>query len=158
MLGDAPAQDAALVTRHSVRELAKDEHLDAPLKVLVVEDHPVNRQLALLLLKRWGHVADIAEDGVQALERLRNGRYDVVLMDLQMPVMGGIEATRIWRKEESGTRVPIIAMTASAMASDREACLAAGMDNYISKPLNQNVLREMLDQVGAQASDRAAGI
>jgi CheY-like chemotaxis protein len=71
-------------------------------------------------------------------------------MDLQMPVMGGIEATEIWRREEQGRRVPIIAMTASAMATDREACLAAGMDDYISKPLNHNALREMLERI-AQA-------
>ena len=150
MLGLQPAQTQTLVTRHDLREQQK------PLDILLVEDHPVNRLLALRLLERWGHRTTVAEDGRQGLDRLRERRFDVVLMDLQMPVMGGLEATRIWREEEKGGRTPIIAMTASAMVSDREACMAAGMDDYIAKPLDQAALKNLLKSIGEAGSRRYA--
>ncbi len=117
----------------------------AHLDVLLVEDHPVNRLLATKLLERWGHRVTHAEDGRQGLERMRSHRFDLVLMDLQMPVMGGLEATRLWREGETGGHLPIIAMTASAMVSDHDACIAAGMDDYIAKPFDQDVLKRMLE-------------
>jgi PAS domain S-box-containing protein len=151
MLGAPPEDRKTLVTRHVLREKPQQ----APLDVLVAEDHPINRLLVLKLLERWGHHATIAEDGQQALEQLRkrrddNKRFDVVFMDLQMPVMGGLKATQLWRAEEKAPRTPIIAMTASAMVSDRDASLAAGMDDYIAKPIDQNALRALLDRLSAK--------
>lgn len=111
------------------------------LKVLLVEDNLVNQQLAIRLLEKWGHEVTLAVHGSQAVERLSAGEhYDMVLMDMQMPVMGGVEATRLIRAHEAEharARVPIIAMTANAMQGDRELCLEAGMDDYLSKPINQ---------------------
>ena len=127
------------------------------LDVLVVEDNAVNRTLALRLLQRWGHRAAIAEDGRQALERLETARFDAVLMDMQMPVMDGLEATRRWRAVEradaAGRRVPILGLTANAMQSDRDACLEAGMDDYLSKPLSSEKLFDALERAGRTAGD-----
>jgi hypothetical protein len=129
--GLAPSE-AALLTRHEIRE--SGPHL----AVLVVEDHPVNQMLARELLERWGHTVTMAENGSVALERIAEGAFDLVLMDMHMPVLGGIETTRLIRERErteGNKRVPIVAMTASAMHSDREACIAAGMDDYVAKPV-----------------------
>ena len=103
--------------------------------VLVVEDHPVNQQLAVTLLAKWGHRPVVASDGREALTYLASRRFDLVLMDMQMPVMGGLEATRRFREQELGLRTPIVAMTANAMEADRDACLAAGMDDFLAKPV-----------------------
>jgi len=114
---------------------------ESVLDVLLVEDNPINQHLAIRLLQKWGHKVALAVDGQEAVDRLSGGeRYDIVLMDMQMPVMGGIEATRLIRAHEAEhgqARVPIMAMTANAMQGDRELCLAAGMDDYLSKPINQ---------------------
>ena len=117
-------------------------------QVLVVEDHPVNQVLMKNLLARMGHTVTLASDGSEALQRLQDGHFDVVLMDLQMPVMGGIEATRRLREREagSGRHLPVIALTARAMAGDRETCLAAGMDDYLSKPVDPDLLRLALER------------
>jgi signal transduction histidine kinase/CheY-like chemotaxis protein/HPt (histidine-containing phosphotransfer) domain-containing protein len=116
--------------------------------VLLVEDNAVNRQVAQRLLALVGVGFEVAENGRQALERLATGRYEAVLMDCQMPIMDGYAATRAIRKLESdGARaghLPIIAMTANAMAGDREKCLNAGMDDYMSKPLNRALLEQTL--------------
>ena len=116
--------------------------------VLLVEDNPVNRQVAQRLLQLTGLTHDAAENGKLALDRLDAARYDAVLMDCMMPVLDGYGATRAIRKlEQDGFRrgrIPIIAMTANAMAGDREKCLAAGMDDYMSKPLNRALLEETL--------------
>jgi len=108
------------------------------LKVLVAEDNPVNQRVATLALNRHGHEVVIATDGGEALARLEEQTFDVVLMDVQMPDMDGFEATRRIREREKpgGRRVPVIACTAHAMTGDRERCLAAGMDGYVSKPLD----------------------
>jgi signal transduction histidine kinase/CheY-like chemotaxis protein/HPt (histidine-containing phosphotransfer) domain-containing protein len=117
-------------------------------QVLLVEDNAVNRQVAQRLLALVGVNYEIAENGRQALERLASGRYDAVLMDCQMPIMDGYAATRAIRKQEAEGarhgRIPVIAMTANAMAGDREKCLAAGMDDYMSKPLNRALLEQTL--------------
>jgi CheY-like chemotaxis protein len=107
-----------------------------PLNILLAEDHPVNQKLALLILKRLGYRADVAANGLEVLEALERQPYDVVLMDVQMPEMDGLEATRqICSRWPAGTRPRIIAMTANAMKEDQEACFAAGMDDYLGKPI-----------------------
>jgi CheY-like chemotaxis protein/HPt (histidine-containing phosphotransfer) domain-containing protein len=100
--------------------------------------------LAITLLERWGHRVEVAENGQIALDLLSKRQFDVVLMDMMMPVMDGLEATRRIRARESGSRTPIIAMTANAMEADRERCLSAGMDDYISKPIKANELQQLL--------------
>jgi CheY-like chemotaxis protein/HPt (histidine-containing phosphotransfer) domain-containing protein len=115
--------------------------------VLLVEDNPVNRQVAQRLLTLTGLTLDCAENGKEAIDLLQKGAYDAVLMDCQMPVMDGYSATRERRAIESAgrlQRIPIIAMTANAMVGDREKCLASGMDDYLSKPLNRALLEETL--------------
>jgi CheY-like chemotaxis protein len=109
----------------------------AKLQLLLVEDNPANQKLATYILQDRGHVVEIAGDGQEALCLTEQNRYDVILMDVQMPGMNGLEATAaIRRREEGSRRVPIIAMTAHAMRGDRDRCLAAGMDGYLSKPVN----------------------
>ena len=115
------------------------------LRVLLVEDHPINQKLAMTLLTNWGHTVVLAENGQEAVARFAEGSWDLVLMDMQMPVMGGIEATRLIRASESpGHRTPIVAMTANAMEGDRAACLAAGMDEHMAKPFKGETLRNVL--------------
>jgi len=128
--------------------------------VLLVEDNAVNRQVAQRLLSLVGVSFEIAENGKEALDRLEHGQFDAVLMDCQMPILDGYGATRAVRRLESdGARkghVPIVAMTANAMAGDREKCLAAGMDDYMSKPLNRALLEQMLRKwLPKTASSRA---
>ena len=140
----SPAEKA-LLTRHSMREAER------PLKVLLVEDHPTNQKLALGLLGKWGHEATLANNGQEALDILSKSSFDVILMDMQMPVMGGIEATQRIRSREAEQqlpRTPIIAMTAAAMQDDRDACLAAGMDDYLTKPIRVKELQEKLGAIG----------
>lgn len=117
------------------------------LKVLLAEDNPVNQKLALKLLERWGCHCDLARNGFEAVELASQNRYDVILMDVQMPEMDGFEATTILRKreKEETEHVPIVAMTAHAMAGDRERCILAGMDDYISKPIRPEALKKLLE-------------
>ncbi|MBK6401794.1 MAG: response regulator [Rhodocyclaceae bacterium] len=122
------------------------------LDVLLVEDHPVNQKLVLSLLQKWGHRTRLAENGEEALDILARHRFDIVLMDMLMPVLGGTEATRRFRATETGRRTPIIAMTANAMEGDRETCLAAGMDDYLAKPIKASALREMISQYAPAAA------
>ena len=119
----------------------------ATARILLVEDNTVNQQVALTILRKLGLSADVAENGAQALVSLAANTYDLVLMDVQMPVMDGIEATQQIRNANSSVLdhdIPIIAMTAEAMQGDRERCLAAGMDDYISKPITPRALTERL--------------
>ena len=120
------------------------------LKVLVVEDHPVNQKIALGLLAKLGVAADLAENGAMAVERVRSGSYQVVLMDMQMPVMDGMDATRAIRSLALSTQPWIIAQTANAFDTDRERCLEAGMDDFLSKPFRMDRLREKLETASRQ--------
>jgi PAS domain S-box-containing protein len=113
--------------------------------ILLVEDHEVNQKLAVALLERWGHTVTVVGNGQIALEVLQGKTFDLVLMDMMMPVMDGIETTRRIRMAElPGQHLPIVAMTANAMQSDRERCLAAGMDDFISKPIVLSELHRIL--------------
>ncbi len=129
------------------------------LRVLLVEDNTVNRMVAEQLLRVFQCEVRNASDGEQALLTLREGGVDVVLMDCQMPVLDGYAASRQWRAEEAESgrpRLPIIAMTANAMAGDRERCLQAGMDDYLSKPIARATLHALLKRWGQRSSDVAA--
>jgi signal transduction histidine kinase/CheY-like chemotaxis protein/HPt (histidine-containing phosphotransfer) domain-containing protein len=133
---------------------------DQPLagKVLLVEDHPVNQKVAQKLLERLGLTVDVAENGEVALEKLREQPYAMVLMDCQMPVLDGYSATRRLREIEAGQgkpRTPVIAMTAHAMSGDRERCLQAGMDDYLSKPLDRQLLEQTLTRWMPKSQDAA---
>jgi PAS domain S-box-containing protein len=118
------------------------------LRILVAEDNPVNQDLALHLLQRRGHSVILAENGRQALAAVERHKFDLVLMDLQMPEMGGLEATQTIREKEKGTgrHLPIIAMTAHAMQGDRQKCLDAGMDGYLSKPLDPKTFLRTVEE------------
>ncbi|MEX1169871.1 MAG: GAF domain-containing protein [Chloroflexota bacterium] len=124
-----------------------------PLRILLAEDNPVNQKLALRLLTRMGYSADVANNGLQAIAAVDGGAYDLVLMDVQMPEMDGLEATRQIRSA-GGAPVQIVAMTANALAEDREACFAAGMDDYVSKPIRVTELTAALVRAAEVRSNR----
>ena len=122
----------------------------ASLRVLLAEDNAVNQRVAVAMLSKRGHTVHVVEDGRQACEAVFAERFDVVLMDVQMPLMNGFEATAAIRaREADGGRVPIVAMTAHAMAGDRERCLAAGMDGYVTKPVNRETLIAEVERLAA---------
>jgi two-component system, sensor histidine kinase and response regulator len=141
-LGTRPTKEAsaALVTRHSLRETSNH------LRILLAEDNTVNQVLAVRLLEKRGHKVTVAGNGKEALAALGKDSFDLVLMDVQMPEMDGFEATAVIREKEkvSGNHLSIIAMTAHAMAGDRERCLEAGMDDYITKPIRSEELSAVL--------------
>jgi CheY-like chemotaxis protein len=119
-----------------------------PLRILLAEDNVVNQKLALRILQQMGYRADLASNGLEAVESVGRQAYDVVLMDVQMPEMDGLEATRrICARWGPGARPRIVAMTANAMQSDRDLCLAAGMDDYLTKPIRVERLVEALNIV-----------
>lgn len=130
------------------------------MRVLLAEDNTVNQLLALRLLEKQGHSVEIAPTGLEALKRLERAEYDVVLMDIQMPEMDGLTATRLWREREQKSggakRVPIIAMTANAMRGDREKCMESGMTDYLSKPVRADELLRCLYFASLASSAGAA--
>jgi signal transduction histidine kinase/CheY-like chemotaxis protein len=144
-LGRAPddIQARPLLTRHSQRERRRSLH------ILLAEDNPVNQKLAVRLLEKEGHTVVVADNGRRALEALERADIDLVILDVQMPEMDGYEAAASIRKTEETTlkRVPILAMTAHAMKGDRERCLAAGMDGYLSKPIRPDDLRQAIEEL-----------
>ena len=138
--GSAPA--ATLVTRHWLRERRR------PLEVLLADDSATNRLLAARILEKRGHRVMQVEDGAAAVEAVAAYDFDVVLMDVQMPQVDGLEATRTireWEGDTDAARLPIIALTAHAMGSDRDACHAAGMDGYLAKPFRAEQLASRLN-------------
>ena len=128
----------------------------APLNILLVEDNFINQKLAIALLERWGHRVTVAQDGQVALDTLAQRKFDLVFMDMMMPVMDGLEATRRFRASEIGQPTPIVAMTANAMQGDRERCIEAGMNDYISKPFEVAQLHRMLESYGHLGTRAAA--
>ena len=123
------------------------------MKILLAEDNRVNQLLVVRLLQARGHEVMVVGDGQAALDALEEQSFDLILMDIQMPEMDGLEATRILReREQKGHRpAPIIAMTAHAMKGDRDKCIEAGMTGYISKPIQPEQLFELMEDVMAQA-------
>jgi PAS domain S-box-containing protein len=144
VFGPAPAGVQAGAPREGPVERLAER---VPLRILVAEDNVVNQQVALLLLKKLGYRADVAADGLEALQALERESYDVVLMDVQMPKLDGLEATRrIHQRWPEGQRPHVIAATANAMQEEREACVAAGMDDYLSKPIRMEELAAALSR------------
>jgi len=142
-LGRKEEHQLGLITRHTLSEQRKQG-----MRLLLAEDNTINQKLAVALLQKAGYSVDAVETGVQALEKVKVIPYSAVLMDVQMPEMDGFEATqriREWERER-GLHIPIIAMTAHAMQGDRERCLEAGMDDYVSKPIEPKVLFNVLDR------------
>jgi CheY-like chemotaxis protein len=123
--------------------------MSTPLKILLAEDNPVNQKVAVRMLEKAGHSVTVAEDGEQTLAVWRHEAFDLILMDVMMPNLNGLEATEQIRRDEagSGRHIPIIALTANAMQGDREKCLAAGMDSYLPKPIRFDVLQAEIDLV-----------
>ena len=128
------------------------------LRVLVAEDNLVNQKLAAHMLERVGHTPIVVGNGREAFAAMQNDKFDIILMDIQMPVVGGFEATRLIRelKAPTGKRTPIIALTARAMKGDREACLAAGMDGYVPKPIQSKKLMELIAELTGTSGQSAA--
>jgi PAS domain S-box-containing protein len=154
-IGESPSPSSTSRGSESLAQLANAASGDSEggqsrnYRVLLVEDNVINQRLALRLLEKQGHFVTMAADGKTALAALTSGTYDVVLMDVQMPNMDGLEATALIRtmERETGRRVPIIAMTAHAMPSDRERCFVAGMDAYLSKPVDARELLETIQHI-----------
>ncbi|HXA47837.1 MAG TPA: response regulator, partial [Burkholderiaceae bacterium] len=136
----AEAGAVPIITRHSIREST------VSLSILLAEDNQLNQKLALALLNKWGHRVEVANNGVEALEFHARQPFDLILMDLQMPKMGGFEATaKIREREKMGAKkTVIIAMTANALEGDREKCIAGGMDDYLSKPFKADMFSNIL--------------
>jgi signal transduction histidine kinase/ActR/RegA family two-component response regulator len=127
------------------------ENSPAALHILLAEDNPVNQKLAIRLLQKRGHTVVAVGNGRQAVERLKHEKFDLVLMDISMPEMDGLETTSVLRAKYQGTkRIPIIAMTAHSLIGDREMCMRAGMDGYVSKPIKPEELFSVMDEVSAQ--------
>ncbi|MGH7437628.1 MAG: response regulator, partial [Polyangiaceae bacterium] len=139
-----PATEArpSLITQHTLRERTRG------LEILLAEDNAVNQKLVVRLLEKMGHRTTVAENGTAALDELAKRTFDLVLMDLQMPGMDGLAATAAIRQREQGTgaRIPIVALTANALVGDRERCLEAGMNDYLTKPIRKEALAAVLAQ------------
>jgi CheY-like chemotaxis protein/HPt (histidine-containing phosphotransfer) domain-containing protein/anti-sigma regulatory factor (Ser/Thr protein kinase) len=147
---EATGSDRSLITRHTIAETSRRR-----LRVLCAEDNTTNRIIAIKMLQKLGHVVDAVGNGREAVESLSRRPYDIVLMDCQMPVMDGFDATRLIRCADSGVQnpqIPIIALTAHAMKGDRQLCLDAGMDDYLSKPVSPQSLADALERWGSRGS------
>ena len=132
--------------KNTEKNTQKDSQLP-PLNILIAEDNLINQKVATTVLKKMGHTVDIANNGLEAVKKFETNQYDVILMDMQMPEMDGLEATRIIREyenEKSLKAIPIISMTANAMKVDMDRSMAAGMNDFISKPFKQEQLLETL--------------
>jgi CheY-like chemotaxis protein len=141
----------------SAPQTEKDNQVTTKLRILLAEDNPVNQLVALRLLETRGHAVVVVNDGRAAIAASSRENFDLILMDVQMPEMDGFEATRILReREQAGARrIPIVAMTAHAMQGDREKCLAAGMQGYVSKPIRPEALFRTIEElIASQAASR----
>ena len=138
LTGSAAGEDAQVVVANK-----------RALRILLAEDNAVNQRVVLRLLEKKGHSLVIASNGIEAVEAFEREEFDAILMDVQMPAMGGFEATALIREKEKNRagRIPIIALTAHAMKGDRERCLDAGMDDYVSKPIQAKELFETIDRM-----------
>jgi two-component system, sensor histidine kinase and response regulator len=140
----AVTSSCRLITRHTLAERARRRA-----RILLAEDNPVNQKVAVKTLEKLGFAADVVGNGREAVAALRSAQYDLVLMDVQMPEMDGIEATQMIRRLGSGVvdpKTPIVALTAHAMAGDRQKCLDAGMNDYLAKPIKSSELLEVLER------------
>ncbi|HEY2761186.1 MAG TPA: response regulator [Pirellulales bacterium] len=151
---DGRTDGASATTKSAIGEKL-DSSVRQKLRVLLAEDVKANQMLVKYALKQRGHEVDIAQDGREAIELAATGRYDVVLMDVQMPIMDGFQATAAIRALPKVGSVPIIALTAHAMPSDRDRCLSAGMNGYLAKPLDLVQLAEVVENCGRVSSDNA---
>jgi len=136
--------EAPLITRHTISESRRSNT-----KLLLVEDNQTNKLVATAMLKKLGYSCDVAVNGQEAVEMLKTKPYDIVFMDMQMPVMNGLDATRAIRDKKSqvlNREIPIIAMTANAMKGDRGNCINAGMDDYIAKPIESEAIIRVLNK------------
>ncbi|MFA5072624.1 MAG: PAS domain S-box protein [Nitrospirota bacterium] len=145
VLGNTRASERGtqIITRHSIQELRRKQ-----LRILLVEDHLINQKVALKMFEKLGYAAETVADGMQAIKTLETSVYDLVFMDIQMPEMNGYEATRVIRDRTSKVldhAVPVIAMTAHAMQGDHDKCKTAGMNDYLTKPINIEVLRDLIE-------------
>ncbi|MBW1897130.1 MAG: response regulator, partial [Deltaproteobacteria bacterium] len=139
-----------LITRYAIEEARRRLH------IMVVEDNVVNQKVAVAMLEKRGHSVVVASNGREAITALHKESFDLILMDVQMPEMDGFEATRLIRDNEKvhGAHIPIVAMTAHAMKGDRERCLAAGMDDYISKPIREAGLFSVIENLANGSKDK----
>ena len=135
--------NATTEKKEAVNKFSDEFSKEYPLRILVAEDNPVNQKIAVKILTKLGYEPALAENGKEALEMVSNDQFDMILMDVQMPEMDGLEATRMIRTCLE-TQPVIIAMTANVMQGDRDACMQAGMDDYMSKPID---LKELLSQI-----------
>jgi len=151
-LGEPVQQSVPLITRHSLRETRRK------LKLLLAEDNQVNQTLAIRLLEKLGHQVTVANNGREAVQQWQSSRFDAILMDVDMPVMNGYEATERIRELEqgNGAHIPVMAMTAHAMQGAREECLRHGMDGYLTKPVDTEALWNELEQIGRAGGPEAS--
>jgi two-component system sensor histidine kinase/response regulator len=147
---DAGDVTPEVVTRHRIHESRRQ------LRVLLAEDNQVNQEVAATMLRKRGHQVDVVDNGRQAVERCRRQRYDVVLMDIQMPEMDGLEATRAIRALPDSRGLPIVALTAHALRDERDRCLAQGMNAYVTKPFKAYELFAAAEGWGARAAPAPA--
>ena len=152
-LSNAQTSEVRASKVHSSKVLAEEQTLQQmreqrreAARVLLVEDNEINQKITLLMLEKLGYAADLAEDGFEAIEFCKTQAYDVILMDLQMPKMGGLEATAALRNQQATRSVPIIALTANAQSSDRERCIAAGMNDFLTKPAKLATLGDHIEK------------
>jgi len=149
--------EKSIITRHSIREQKQKR-----IRILLVEDNMTNQLVATGILKKFGYAGvKTVTNGAKAVKELEENSYDIVLMDIQMPVMDGLEATRVIRRKESESdleKIPIIAMTAHAMKKDRDKCLAAGMDDYVTKPIDAKLLLEAIERCLTEKREHATSL
>jgi CheY-like chemotaxis protein len=149
-LFNRPSEDSPV---SSSAEQSEPQAAEFPLRILLAEDNLVNQKVALRILQRLGYQADVAQNGVQVLEALHRQSYDLILMDVQMPVMDGLTATQRIRESKPDAIQPwIVAMTANALESDRQACLSAGMNDYLAKPIQLDHLIAVIRSCGRVSS------